>query len=179
MIKRILASLGVSAVAVATLGTVAGATTATQAAAPTQSIVQIAQSNGHFSTLLAAVSCAAPAIGQTLTSGKQVTVFAPTDAAFAKLNLNAGNVCGAFSQAQLTNILLYHVVNGHRDASSIVPRRWFGIRPVWTLLHQPFFVNHKAQIWTTSGSTANIVIPNIEATNGVVHVIDSVLVPAS
>src|SRR5512142_422499 len=58
-------------------------------------IVEIAAGNPAFSTLVAAVGCADPAVAAALTSGEQYTVFAPTNAAFANLGLNAGNICTA------------------------------------------------------------------------------------
>jgi uncharacterized surface protein with fasciclin (FAS1) repeats len=63
-------------------------------------IVGIAVANGNFTTLVAAVVCADPTVAAALTSGEQLTVFAPTDAAFGKLGRNAGNICGALPKAR-------------------------------------------------------------------------------
>ena len=73
-------------------------------AAGHETIVDIAVEDGRFDTLVAAVT--ATGLADAL-SGGEWTVFAPTDDAFAKLGLNASNVAGAFSKAQLTDILLY------------------------------------------------------------------------
>ncbi|MGW8318736.1 MAG: fasciclin domain-containing protein, partial [Candidatus Promineifilaceae bacterium] len=70
-------------------------------------IVEIAVDDGRFTTLVAAVVAAD--LADTL-SGGEWTVFAPTDAAFAKLGLNADNVAEAFSKEELTDILLYHAL---------------------------------------------------------------------
>ncbi|MCB8987730.1 MAG: fasciclin domain-containing protein, partial [Ardenticatenaceae bacterium] len=72
-----------------------------------QTIVEIAVGDGRFTTLVAAVTAAD--LGDAL-SGGEWTVFAPTDAAFAKLGLNADNIADSFSKSELTDILLYHVL---------------------------------------------------------------------
>ena len=75
-----------------------------------QSIVDIAVSDGRFDTLAAAV-VAAELDGAL--SGGEWTVFAPTDDAFAKLGLDAGNIADAFSKEDLTDILLYHALTSN------------------------------------------------------------------
>ncbi len=144
-------------------------------------IVDIAVGAGAFKTLVAAVGCADPAVAQALTSGEQLTVFAPTDAAFAKLGLNAGNVCGAFDKATLTKILLYHVEDGRHFSNSVLPKRDGQMKTIDTLLGQSFKVDASGTITTTSGATTPHIVltmANIAATNGVIHVVDAVLVPA-
>ena len=142
------------------------------------SIVTIASANPAFSTLVAAVGCADPAVGAALTSGEQLTVFAPTDAAFATLNLNAANVC-SLPQATLTAILLYHVQDGRHFSNSVVPRHSGQSKTIETLLGRAFKVDAAGSITTTSGATwPRIVIANIPATNGVIHVVDAVLIPS-
>ena len=78
-----------------------------RAAESGNTIVDIAVNDGRFTTLVAAVVAAD--LVEAL-SGGEWTVFAPTDAAFAKLGLNADNIASAFSKAELTDILLYHVL---------------------------------------------------------------------
>jgi transforming growth factor-beta-induced protein len=142
-------------------------------------IVEIAVANGSFKTLVAAVGCADPAVAAALTSGEQLTVFAPTDAAFGELGLTAGNVCGAFSQATLTKILLYHVETGRHFSNSVLPRKAGQAKSIDTLLGQSFTVNSTGTITTKSGATTpHIIAANIPATNGVIHVVDAVLVPS-
>jgi len=151
------------------------------ASKPTQSIVQIATANGSFKTLLAAVGCADPAVGKALTGKGPLTVFAPTDAAFMKANLTPDNVCTALPKATLTKVLLYHVVPGNLMASKVLPAKG-QIRSLKTVLGQSIAVNQGGTIFTTSGNTAGIMVKeklfNIAATNGVIHVVDSVLMPA-
>ena len=88
-------------------------------------IVSIAVANGNFTTLVAAVGCADPAVAAALTSGQQLTVFAPTDAAFLASPfgpLTAGNIC-TVPQGVLTDILLYHVETGRHFSNSVLPRK--------------------------------------------------------
>ena len=90
-------------------------------------IVQIASAvnaeSGEFSTLLAAATCDyfEGAIAGALTGDDKLTLFAPTDAAFGKLGLDASTVCGAFdaAPAALANILTYHVTDGRRFSNSV------------------------------------------------------------
>ena len=74
-------------------------------AAPKKNIVETAVAAGDFKTLVAALKAAG--LVDTLNGPGPFTVFAPTDAAFAKLGLNAGNVCSSFDRHTLTGILKY------------------------------------------------------------------------
>ena len=145
------------------------------------SIVGIAVANGNFTTLVAAVGCADPAVATALTSGQQLTVFAPTDAAFLASPfgpLTADNIC-TVSQGVLTDILLYHVETGRHFSNSVLPKKAGQTKTIDTLLGQSFKVGATGAIRTTSGlTTPNIVAANIAATNGVIHVVDEVLVPS-
>ncbi len=160
-------------------GLLAGAlgATALPVAASTSrpTIVGIASTTPGFETLTAAVVCTG--LAPALSGSQQLTVFAPTNSAFAKLGLNAGNVCAALPKATLTNILLYHVTPGSRFASSLLPDE--GERTtVRTLLSgQTFKINSTGRIRTSSGGTSQIVATDIRASNGVIHVVDSVLIP--
>ena len=148
------------------------------ASGSSQTIVGIAVSNADFSTLVAAVSCTGlvPALNGTA----KYTVFAPTNEAFAKLGLSASNVCTALPRATLTNILLYHVTSGKRLAKRVLPREAGETREIRTLLAgQSFEVNSAGVITTSSGGTSKIVVTNIRASNGVIHVIDTVLLPGA
>ena len=105
----------------------------------------------------------------------QYTVFAPTDEAFqnlyAALNINSITELPA---PLVRDVLLYHVVEGRRAANSVVPKR--GTRQITTLLGSQFSVTPTASI-NAIGSTANITAANISASNGIIHVIDTVLLP--
>ncbi len=142
-------------------------------------IVGIAAGNPAFSTLVAAVGCADPAVAAALTSGDQYTVFAPTNDAFAALGLNAGNICSALPESTLTRILLYHVEEGRHFSNSVLPRNPGQMKTINTLVGQTLQVDPTGAIATTSGATSpHIVIANIAATNGVIHVVDAVLIPS-
>lgn len=115
--------------------------------------------------------------------GTQYTVFAPTDGAFyaltgtdndadaleAVINLVDGDL------SALANILRYHVVNGRRTANSVVPRGNAPDRRIQTLLGQPIFVNSSLAI---NDGQATIEEPNVLARDGVIHVINGVLLPS-
>lgn len=141
-------------------------------------IVTIATGNPAFSTLVAAVGCADPAVAAALTSGEQLTVFAPTNAAFGALGLSADNVC-TLPQGTLTAILLYHVQHGRHFSNSVLPKIAGHSKTIDTLLGQSFRVDAAGSITTTSGATSpSIVAADIPATNGVIHVVDAVLIPS-
>ena len=105
----------------------------------------------------------------------QYTVFAPTDEAFGALysvlNINSTRDLPA---ELVLDVLLYHVTEGRRASNSVVPP----VRPrnIKTLLGVSFSVNSEGQI-TAVGNTAGIIAPDISASNGIIHVIDSVLLP--
>lgn len=123
---------------------------------------------GEFSTLIAAV--VAVDLVDALSARGQRTVFAPTDAAFAELGLNAGNIAGALDRETLTEILLYHVAPGRRAAQSVVNARQI------RMLNGGF-----NDIWVDETGAyiggAQIVQTDVEAINGIIHVIDAVLLP--
>lgn len=132
-------------------------------------IVEVAQSAGTFETLVAAVSAAD--LVSTLQSDGPFTVFAPTDAAFAALP--AGTVETLLkpeNKDQLTAILTYHVLPGKVMAADIAGKRL-----------SPTTVNGKAvHVDGRNGvkvEKANVIQADIPASNGVIHVIDSVLLP--
>ena len=131
-------------------------------------IVDTAVSAGSFNTLVAAVTAAD--LGATLKGAGPFTVFAPTDDAFAKLP--AGTVDDLVkpeNKAKLAAILTLHVVSGKVMSSDI------------TGPMSPASVNGETlSIATTGGVTVNgatVVTPDVEASNGVIHVIDTVLLP--
>lgn len=148
------------------------------ASAPSPTIVGIASTTPGFETLTAAVTCTG--LVPALNGRKHYTVFAPTNDAFAKLGVNASNVCSALPTATLKNILLYHVTRGTRLAKSLVPAEADETKTVKTLLaDQSLEINSKATILTSSGGTSQIVATDIRASNGVIHVVDTVLMPGS
>jgi uncharacterized surface protein with fasciclin (FAS1) repeats len=126
---------------------------------------------GAFDTLIAAVLAADPAVIKRLTAKRQSTVFAPTDDAFAALGLTPDNIADALDEATLTQILLYHVVNGRRDSNDVI-----GSTRLRTL--QGGFLKQSTGILTDNlGRTATIVVTDVPASNGIIHAIDAVVLP--
>lgn len=145
----------------------------------TQPIAQIAIDAG-FSELVGALSYVDSSLNTGLVDlfmngTDQYTVFAPTNAAFQNLYtaLNVSSI-NELPATLVRDVLLYHVVEGRRAANSVVPRN--GTRTMTTLLGATFTVNTTGQI-TAVGNTANISTPNISASNGIIHVIDAVILP--
>lgn len=133
-------------------------------------IVDIAVADGRFTTLVAALGAAE--LVETLNGEGPFTVFAPTDDAFAALP--AGTVDSLLlpeNKQQLTDILLYHVVSGKFMAADVV-----------TLNSAPTVLGKDVTITVKDGKvflndTVQVIITDIEASNGVIHVIDAVLLP--
>ncbi|MFO7654194.1 MAG: fasciclin domain-containing protein [Candidatus Krumholzibacteriia bacterium] len=123
--------------------------------------------SGEFSTLIAALVAAD--LVEALQQRGQFTVFAPTDEAFAALDLDATNV-GDLPVDQLTDILLYHVARGKREAADVVASD--RIR----MLNGEFaFVEVTGEGAFIDG--ALIVDTDVPAANGVIHVIGAVMLP--
>ena len=139
--------------------------TGTLAKAETKDIVDTAVGAGQFTTLVKAVQAAG--LVDTLKSPGPFTVFAPTDEAFAKLP--AGTLEKLLADpAQLKAVLTYHVVAGKVMAADVKAG------PVKTVQ------GSAARLSTKNGAMidkAKIVKTDIECTNGVIHVIDSVILP--
>jgi uncharacterized surface protein with fasciclin (FAS1) repeats len=107
-----------------------------------------------------------------LSAKRQSTVFAPTDGAFAALGLDASNI-GSLDQDALTQILLYHVVNGRRDANDVI-----GSTQLRTL--QGGFLRQDSGTLIDNNAdsfNANIIVTDVPASNGIIHAIDAVLLP--
>ncbi len=99
-----------------------------------------------------------------------VTTFAPTDDAFEALGLTPDNI-DSLDQDALTQILLYHVARGRRDAEAVVESS-----RIRTL--QGGFLMQSGGILTDKlGREAKIIVTDVPATNGIIHVIDAVLLP--
>lgn len=132
-----------------------------------RSIVDVAQSDGRFTTLVAAVQAAG--LTDYLRETPNLTVFAPTDEAFAKLPQGALESLLA-NKAELKNLLTYHVVGAKVPASMAVTLREAtmlnGQKVTLRLVGGKLFVND-----------AQVIITDIMAANGIVHAIDTVLVP--
>lgn len=132
-------------------------------------IVEVASGNDDFSTLVAAVSAAG--LAETLQGEGPFTVFAPTDAAFAALP--AGTVDSLLlpeNKDKLVDILTYHVVAGNYPASSLAGKRGSLQSVQGGALH----VDGRNGVMVEN---ATVVSADVMASNGVIHVIDKVLMP--
>jgi transforming growth factor-beta-induced protein len=148
-----------------------------QPPAPTQSILQIAEGNPDFSTLVSLVQQAG--LVQALSGAGPFTVFAPTNEAFQKLAAAAPATYQAVlaSPTLLAKVLTYHVVSGAiTGAQAIAAAQQNGT--VTSLEGEPISLSLVGGNLTLDG-TSTVVTPNILATNGIIHVIDTVLVPPS
>jgi len=125
---------------------------------------------GYFDTLIAAVGAADPAVLAELTGNGQRTVFAPTDEAFAALDLTPDNI-GDLDQGFLTDVLLYHVANGRRNSNGVL-----GSKRIRTQLRD-FLYQDDGMLIDNLGRESAIILVDVPAANGVIHVIDAVVLP--
>jgi len=134
---------------------------------PTQNIVEVAAAAGSFNTLIAAVKAAG--LAETLSGDGPFTVFAPTDKAFAQIPQADLDALLANKEA-LTAVLTYHVVPGKVYAKDVV-----GLTSATTVNGQAVDVEVKDGMVMIDGAT--ITATDIEASNGLIHVIDRVILP--
>ncbi len=139
-----------------------------------RTIAEIAVTNGNFNTLVAALSCTG-LVGAVADPEAELTVFAPSDTAFAAAGLNAGNICTAFDTETLTTILLYHVVGERRPSPSVINGKNKSIEMLAGGSISP--EGQGGLILYANNSMANIVDPDTLASNGIIHEIDFVLLP--
>jgi uncharacterized surface protein with fasciclin (FAS1) repeats len=153
----------------------ATAETSMSAAADTtmMTIPEVAAGNEDFSTLVAAIGAAD--LGETLSGEGPYTVFAPTNDAFAALPEGTlDDLLKPANKDQLTAILTYHVVAGEVMAADVKPGE------VTTVNGATFEVaaeDGTVTITDGEGNTAEVVTTDIVGSNGVIHVIDAVLLP--
>ena len=146
-----------------------------------KTIVQNALNSKDHTTLVAAVKAAG--LVDTLNSKGPFTVFAPTNAAFAKLP--AGTVetlVKPENKAKLTSILTYHVVPGRYTAGMIASMagKHHGMATLKTVDGENLRFMKSGGSWVVEdvhGGKARITIPNVMQSNGVIHVVDTVLMP--
>ena len=130
-------------------------------------IVDVAVAADDFDVLVAAVQEAG--LVDALSGNRQLTVFAPTDAAFEALADELGVEVGDLLELpDLADILRYHVTSGRRNSQSVVRA------PALRMLNGEAVAVDGTEL---NDGQANIVATDIEASNGVVHVIDGVLLP--
>lgn len=144
-------------------------TTALPAWAADKDIVDTAAGAGEFTTLAAALDAAG--LVSTLKGEGPFTVFAPTDAAFAKLPAGTvENLLKPENKQQLVDILTYHVVPGKVMASDVV-----GLDEAKTVNGK--MIDVQAEGGTVKVNEANVTATDVAASNGVIHVIDQVILP--
>ena len=133
-------------------------------------LVETAMANGNFSTLLAAAGAAG--LVDTLKGEGPYTLLAPTDDAFAKLPAGAvADLLKPENKEKLKNVLLYHVVDGKVDAKTVS-----GMAEFETL--EGSMVEVTAKGGKVMLNDATVETADVMASNGVIHVIDTVLMPA-
>ncbi len=148
---------------------------------PSKNIVQNAVHSKDHTTLVAAVKAAG--LVDTLSSKGPFTVFAPTNEAFAKLPAGTvDNLLKPENKKMLTNVLTYHVVPGRITAKQLMEKVKDGHGEAWlkTVEGKPLTFKMKdGKLWVidAKGDTAQVTIRNVMQSNGVIHVIDTVLLP--
>ncbi len=168
-LRTITALAATAAVGVAAVGSTASARPSAEPARASQSknIVQTAVAAGQFKTLASLLKQAG--LAGTLQAKGPYTVFAPTDAAFDKVPKSTLQALGK-DKAKLRSVLLYHVAKGRLDAAKVVKRT-----SVKTLNGKSVRIRVKDGKVTVGG--ARVVTPDVKASNGVIHVINKVLIP--
>jgi uncharacterized surface protein with fasciclin (FAS1) repeats len=149
---------------------------------PSKNIIQNAVNSKDHTTLVAAVKAAD--LVDTLSGNGPFTVFAPTNDAFAKLP--AGTVDTLLkpeNKGQLTQVLTYHVVPGRLTAKDLMTavKKGGGKATFKTVEGEDLIVQLKdgeIWVWDAKGDSAKITIKNVMQSNGVIHVIDTVLLPS-
>ena len=149
---------------------------------PTKNIVENAVNSADHTTLVAAVKAAG--LVETLEGPGPFTVFAPTNEAFNKLPAGTvDNLLKPENKATLTKVLTYHVVAGRLSAHDLMNKIKEGKGKaelttveggkLWVMLHDGKHIELKDE----KGGTALVTIGNVFQSNGVIHVIDSVVMP--
>jgi transforming growth factor-beta-induced protein len=169
-LKRFTTGILVLAMVVGTSFTYTATAKDMKKGAPEMNVVEIAISDERFSILVEAVSKAG--LVEALSAEGPYTVFAPTNDAFEMLFKDLGvNGIEDLSADQLTPILLYHVVSGKVMAADVTSGK------VSTLNEDAMMYIDASSKGVTIDKGSDVVITDIVATNGVIHVIDKVLIP--
>ncbi len=161
----------VTAVALAVSGTPAAA----------GNVVEVAQEAGSFNTLIAAAKAAG--LAGALADGSNLTVFAPTDEAFAKLpEGTVETLLKPENKGMLTKVLTAHVVAGKISGSDLMS--WakakggrYNMKTVSGDALTAVVKGEKLFIFDEAGGAAKVTISDVNQSNGVIHVVDHVLVP--
>ncbi len=138
-------------------------------------IVETAAAAGDFKTLTAALKAAG--LDETLKGPGPFTVFAPTDAAFAKLPEGTVETLLKDPKGQLAEILKYHVVAGEVMAADVAKMDGQKVKTVQGAELTVEVSGDKVVLVDAAGNRVNVIKTDITASNGVIHVIDAVLIP--
>jgi uncharacterized surface protein with fasciclin (FAS1) repeats len=147
-----------------------------------KNIIENATKSKDHTTLVAAVKAAG--LVETLQGAGPFTVFAPTNAAFDKLpNGTVNTLLKPANKSKLTSVLTYHVVAGRLSAKDLMEaaKKDGGKHKLKTVQGEELTVStegNKVMVWDSKGNRSTITIQNVFQSNGVIHVIDSVLLPA-
>ncbi|SDB80799.1 Uncaracterized surface protein containing fasciclin (FAS1) repeats [Raineyella antarctica] len=161
----------------ATTSTMESTPTPSTQASPTGDIVDTAVAAGDFKTLTAALTAAG--LVDTLKGPGPFTVFAPNDAAFAKLPAGTVDTLLKEPQGKLSEILKYHVIKGEVKAADVLTMDG---KKVPTLQGGDLTIKvngDKVSLVDATGHSVNVITTDVQATNGVIHVIDGVLMPTA
>jgi uncharacterized surface protein with fasciclin (FAS1) repeats len=174
--KNRLAVLAAMLVGVASLAVTAQAAPSGQTASG-KTVVAVASGDKRFTTLVALVKQAG--LASTLSGKGPFTVFAPTNAAFAKLKAQAPDTFAAVStdKALLKKVLTYHVLAKRVPSTAALAAAKLGAS-VKTVQGEPISLSVKAGKIVLNGSS-RVVVADVKASNGVIHAIDAVIVPPS
>jgi len=144
-------------------------------------IVQVAQGNEAFTTLVTAVTAAG--LGETLSGTGPFTVFAPTNDAFAKLPAGTVEKLTTDDKETLKAILTYHVVEGSVDAATLTKAitdagdTGYAVKTVGGGTLTAKIVDGGVVLTDAAGNTSKVTATDVAASNGLIHVIDTVLMP--
>lgn len=151
------------------------------AMSPTKTIVENAVNSREHTTLVAAVKAAG--LVETLSGPGPFTVFAPTNAAFAKLPAGTVNtLVRPENKAALTSILTYHVVAGKMTTADLMRAiKQGGGKAVLTMVNggslTASMMGKRIMLTDAKGGMSNVTIANVMQSNGVIHVVDAVVMP--
>lgn len=153
----------------------AAASSTSAAPAATADIVDTAVAAGSFTTLATALKAAG--LVDTLKGSGPFTVFAPTDAAFAKLPAGTVDALLKDPNGKLSQILKYHVVAGDVRAATVATMNGKKVKTVQGSEFTVEVADGKVVLVDGAGNRINVVKTDVVAKNGVIHVIDGVLMP--
>lgn len=160
-----------AAASVKSVPATAGAAPAAARVAAKGDIIETAKASGQFTTFLKAVD--ATNLTQVLKTNKNLTVFAPTDAAFAAMPPGElDRLMQPANRAELQKLMTYHVINARVDSSKIKGARG----PVTTVAGSPVQLDGSGAMLKVND--ADIVQADVGPTNGIIHVVDKVLSPS-